>query len=54
MHSLFPAWAFLPILIYIGIIVFTIWLAYRFVRAQESMAESLKRIEEKLSKDSEL
>ena len=54
MHSLLPIWSIVLFFIYILIIAFTIWLGYRFVRAQESMAESLREIEKQLSKDNKL
>lgn len=49
MYTSFGSWMFFPALIYLIVIIFLVWLGYRFVKAHESIAESLENIEEKLS-----
>lgn len=49
MYTSFGSWMIFPFLIYLFVIVFLVWLGYRFVKAHESMAESLESIDEKLS-----
>jgi uncharacterized membrane protein len=49
MYTSFGSWMIFPFLFYLVIVVFLVWLGYRFVKAHESMAESLENIEKKLS-----
>lgn len=49
MYTSLGSWMFFPFLIYLAIVIFLVWLGYRFVKAHESMAESLENIEKKLS-----
>lgn len=45
----FSGWAIITFIIYLVIVAFSISFAYRFVKAHESIAETLESIEEKLS-----
>lgn len=49
-ESLVPGWMIVSMLLYLVVILFLIWLAYRLVRAHESLAESMHRIARTLSK----
>jgi hypothetical protein len=49
MFTHFTGWAIVTFIIYLIIVALSIWFAYRFVKAHESIAETLESIEEKLS-----
>ena len=49
MYTSFGNWMFLSAFIYLIVIIFLVWLGYRFVRAHESIANSLENIDRKLS-----
>lgn len=45
MFRLFTGWAIISGVFYLAVILFLIWMAYRFVKAHESIADSMRRIE---------
>ena len=45
MFQLFTGWAIISGVFYLAAILFLLWMAYRFVEAHESIADSLGRIE---------
>lgn len=51
MYSGISGYAVISIIIYLVIILFLLWLAFRFVRAHESIAESLKQLEKTIRRD---
>ena len=45
MFQFFTGWAIASTIFYLLTILFLLWMAYRFVIAHESIADSLRRIE---------